>query len=298
MDKLITALFGFISAYLVFRQNDKGNELKYIINERQKWRDTIRDLSASFMGGTYNKNGNHKSLTNPELKLIREKIAVRLNPDDNEDKYILCLMDCYIKTTDEKCKEDIRKELRITFASILKHDWERVKNETKMERNLTSFILFLCSILTTLYAFSSFDFIPKKINFFTFKSFYEKNQNYSDLLFIELIVFVLSVFTIYQILKYLRWRRKYRIENNLCWLDLKKTKYEYKCSQCKNCNCQKIELENSDCTIFKCICKNENLNNLSCQRFFKSIFYYLNENNKAWNKYLGYSIRSRVSEKK
>ncbi len=128
MDKLLTALLGFISAYFVFRQNDKSNQLKYITEERQKWREKIRKLSVEFLTSELYENDN--SLVNPNLKRlknIRQQVAVRLNPNDVKDKYILCLMDCYIENKCALNKEEISERLSIAFASLLKYDWERAK---------------------------------------------------------------------------------------------------------------------------------------------------------------------------
>jgi len=126
MSEIITGLASSVVtltvAYFVFRKDDKANQLTYITDERRKWREKIRELSVTFMTG-----GKYNSLRNEELRDIREKVAVRLNPDDVEDKYILCLMDCYIENNCNLLKDKIRKKLSLAFASLLKHDWDRAK---------------------------------------------------------------------------------------------------------------------------------------------------------------------------
>ncbi len=207
-------MLGFASAYFLFRKDDKANQLRYITEEREKWREKIRELSVSFMTGVL-RNNEFTTFDNPELINIREQVAVRFNPNDEEDNYILCLMDCYIKNNCDLTRDKVRERLSVAFASLLKHDWERVKNEAKMESNSSKIVLFLFSLLVVTFIFTCNNFIPRKLNLFTYKLSYNKDLDFSDLFFWKSLVFVLAVLLFYQLFKYLRWRRKHRFENKL-----------------------------------------------------------------------------------
>jgi hypothetical protein len=261
MDKVITAILGFIGAYFVFRQNDKGNQLKYITEERAKWRQKIRKLSVEFMTSELYENG--AELINPNRKKllkIREQIAVRLNPNDDEDNYILCLMDKYINIKNNR--DSIRNDLSIAFASLLKHDWERVKNEAKMESNTTKLVLLLISISIVTFLLTCLNWIPEKINLFTCKFSYKNNILFSNLYIWKTIFYILIILLIYKSLKYLKWRRQFRKENYLC--------YFFKTKEIKK-------------TMYDCICSEKQKTDIKC--------------NDIWNKYLGYTIRTKLSKK-
>jgi hypothetical protein len=260
MDNIIPAILGFISAYFVFYQKDKGNQLKFITSERQKWTEKIRELSVEFLTGVY-VNNELKQLNNQELRNIRQQVAVRLNPDDLDDKSILKLMDCYIENNCNISRKRIAELLIVSFSSLLKHDWERVKNETKMEGNSSKIILFLASVLIMTFFFSKANDILSKINFFEYRYFLSNNFSFYDLIFWKFIFFILSILLMYHLLKFLRWRRKFRFENNLKWCSLKKKKDSF-----SNCSFKIVE---------PCICTSQDKT----------------DNLKIWNKYLGYTIR-------
>ena len=257
---IVSSVVTLIGSYFVFKKNDKSNQLKYITKERQKWREKIRELSVEFIYSELYDNAtefiypNKKKLIN-----ISAQVAVRLNPNDDEDNYILCLMSCYMKN--ENVRESLREELNIAFASLLKHDWERAKNETKMKSNSSKIILFLISLFIVTSFFVCSNWIPEKINFFTYEACLKNNTSFSDLFFVKAIIYVLLILLGYQFLKYLRWRRNFRKENNLTYFfkekDLKRK------------------------SIYRCVCENKKSVNITC--------------NEVWNKYLGYTTRNKLS---
>jgi hypothetical protein len=260
MDKFIPALLGFITAYFVFRQNDKGNQLKYITHERADWREKIRLLSVTFISGICQKNPT-KQLTKEELINIREQIVVRLNPKDEEDYKIICLMDCLIENECSLIKDKIRKKLSISFASLLKHDWERAKNETKMESNSSKILLFLISFLIVTLFFNCINWIPEKYDLKSYELCFKDELLISKLVFWKTILYACLNLLLYNLLKYLRWRRKYRFENGFNFFF--KNKHLTK-SNWTDCKCDVFQIENITC-------------------------------NNAWNKYLGYVKRSKIS---
>ncbi len=84
-----------------------------------------------------------------------------------------------------------------------------------MESNSTKIILFLIAFSLVTAFFNCIGLIPKKNNFFTYKLTYQNGKPFSDLVFWKAILYLLLTLLIYQFLKYLRWRRKYRFENQL-----------------------------------------------------------------------------------
>ena len=86
---------------------------KSIIEERQKWRDTLRTLLPDLLNGADRDS---------QLK-IRDSIALRLNPYHDEDR--LRLIDEFI----EEPSRDSADAIVIQFQILLKHDWERAKIE-------------------------------------------------------------------------------------------------------------------------------------------------------------------------
>ena len=216
MSELITALLGFISAYFIFKQNDKSNQLKYITEERQKWREKIRELSVEFISGKTT-NGKHRKLNKSEFENIKEQVAVRLNPDDDEDRYILCIMDCYIKTGEEK----LLKCLSSAFAYLLKHDWERAKSEAKMKSNSFKVFLLLLSVLMVFFAISMSGIILEGIFLLWLKigeniiiGDSNMEMSYFRIEFFHLLVNVLLVLVAYQALKFFCWLIGCTFENS------------------------------------------------------------------------------------
>ncbi len=208
MEIFITFLSTLIGSYFLFKKNDKANQLKFITAERQKWREKIRELSVAFMTDEFEEN-EHIRLSDQKLMNIREQIAVRLNPRDDHDKYILCLMDCFINNTNNR--NEIRIKLSIAFSNLLKHDWDRVKIEAKMQSNSVKMLIILISIfLTNL-------FFHNSINgplIFNFEHFFISNYSFFRITTFNIFLFALLFFTIYELLKFIIWYFKSCIENH------------------------------------------------------------------------------------
>lgn len=150
MDILLAAILGFLTSFLAFKKNDKKNQLKYITQERKEWRQKIRKLSVEFI----NDDKDDKDDKLDTLLKHRTEIAINLNPYDKKDKYIIKLMDNYINS-DEVNKTKLKKKLTKEFSRLLKHDWDRVKQETKS----TSIFSFPKIIFFTILAYFLVDFI-------------------------------------------------------------------------------------------------------------------------------------------
>jgi hypothetical protein len=189
MSELITGIVSsivtLIGSYFVFKQNDKSNQLKYITEERQKWRERIRELSVEFL--TKELHIDNSTIVNPnikELNKIRHQVAVRLNPNDEEDEKLLELMSDYItsfKTSNYVDLEKKSNEIQNSFAELLKHDWDRAKAETKEKRvvNLLELILV---------AFVSFQ---------TFRFYIHTNRFKNPTSECDLLFYILGVLTIF-----------------------------------------------------------------------------------------------------
>jgi len=98
--------------------NDKNYSLKYITEERQKWRIEIRDKISEFCNPTERTN----------LRILKTEIRLRINPKDDEDQKIVKCMESIIKG-DESTREKYREQLEELVSHLLKHDWERAKRE-------------------------------------------------------------------------------------------------------------------------------------------------------------------------
>ena len=149
---IVSSVVTLIGSYFVFKQNDKSNKLKYITEERQKWREKIRELSVEFLTKELLIDNSIKANPNiKELSKIRHEVAVRLNPNDYQDNNLLKLMSEYISLVikiDAGELENKRDEIQNSFAELLKHDWDRAKAETNEKRVFNLLELILVAFLS------------------------------------------------------------------------------------------------------------------------------------------------------
>ena len=103
---IFTGLISFWSVNRAIRQ-------RVVIEERQKWRDSLRTVVPQLVNSP-----------DPKARIsLRDEIALRLNPI--KDSAALRLMDQYILTNSRNDAE----MLIAHFQWMLKHDWERSKLE-------------------------------------------------------------------------------------------------------------------------------------------------------------------------
>lgn len=102
----------FISAWVARVNSERNIYIDNITKERAKWRESIRRISSEYPGAD----------KKDQLKLQIE-LASRLNPYDPED---IQLLESLRNVTAEDAQE-----LTIRTSLLLKHDWERAKNEAK-----------------------------------------------------------------------------------------------------------------------------------------------------------------------
>ena len=119
-----------ISAIIAYSTLKKQSNLQYITSERQKWRETIREIAEKLNGANYNKT-----------KELLVQLKVRINPygkDLKKGALDYYYKDGHIWELIQKIEEKPldRKDLQnrqnrmIEYLSLLlKSDWERSKQE-------------------------------------------------------------------------------------------------------------------------------------------------------------------------
>lgn len=112
----------FLTSWFVKASSDKSVRIENITGERKEWRDRLRELVVVTATAFHEK----KCLP---LKEIEAELIVRLNPEDNKDIEILeCFKKLYVDW-----KTDDLEEFNDRVSCLLKHDWERVKQECSTE---------------------------------------------------------------------------------------------------------------------------------------------------------------------
>lgn len=157
MDNNLTAISTFLGAiigasitYIVSRRESK---LKYITEERQKWREEIREIAENIERGKQD-----------NLSVALTKLKVRLNAYGMnkkkeyylEDAHIFNIIDDINKCEGSYKKIKENKKILINYLSfLLKFDWERSKAEVNEDvYNLLSIILLFVGCLSGFFVFN------------------------------------------------------------------------------------------------------------------------------------------------
>ncbi|HFG1962967.1 hypothetical protein [Vibrio cholerae] len=115
-----SGIFGSLITLLFTRYDkDKSIIIHNVTQERQKWREKIRDLVVDI-----NENsiaGNWKKVTE-----ARAQFQVLINPYDKNDKDIINRL----ISLEVNKQTSTLVEINDSISRLLKHDWERVKKET------------------------------------------------------------------------------------------------------------------------------------------------------------------------
>ncbi|KAF6630603.1 hypothetical protein H6F38_14345 [Paenibacillus sp. EKM208P] len=129
LNKLLTIAFpaSILTAILasIFNKftNDKNQSLKYITEERAKWREFVRDSVSKICASNYGEESR---------KAVITRLKLSLNPLDGKRNFLdVNILDILNKILDYKSTPDDLKELSYLVGLLLKYDWERSKNETK-----------------------------------------------------------------------------------------------------------------------------------------------------------------------
>lgn len=115
-----------VTAIIGKMNNDKNQSLKYITEERAKWREFVKVSASKIYSGKYDK-------TKETQKSVITHLMLSLNPlkytsDNKLDNRIRELLE---EIESGNRRPEILKEFRYCIGTLLKHDWERSKNEAK-----------------------------------------------------------------------------------------------------------------------------------------------------------------------
>ena len=132
---IIGGIVGAISAQSIVQRRI---QMENVTQERAKWRSKIRCL-ASKVHETIMMKGD-PDFRKEELDRLQNQFRALLNPDDSEDQKIIGKIDCIIgeaccKPESTDCcrakAADHAKDFGELISYLLKHDWERAKEEVK-----------------------------------------------------------------------------------------------------------------------------------------------------------------------
>lgn len=104
---------------------DKNVRIENITKQRKEWRDHLRSLVRQI------NEAFHKPETT-QIKVLTAELQIRLNPGDRNDNMILETL----HRLPQGAVQDLDQFNR-QMAALLKHDWERVKNEASNPPALT-----------------------------------------------------------------------------------------------------------------------------------------------------------------
>jgi hypothetical protein len=101
--------------------------IENVTQERTKWREKIRDLAKEISAASILAPAEFAN----SIPHLRRQLELNLNPSDPADREILRLL--------TELQPNDSGTIEVLFASIaclLKHDWERVKRETSLRRQI------------------------------------------------------------------------------------------------------------------------------------------------------------------
>lgn len=145
VSAIVTALFGFFSS-------KRQNTLKYITEEREKWRDEMRIIAEDV---------EQSKVDNINVKLTKIKVRINaygsmMETDYQRDGHIWKLIRELEKGTESKEVFEKKKRVLIDYISLLlKADWERSKVEVRgaFQKAVKCVLALLSVILFSFYYF-------------------------------------------------------------------------------------------------------------------------------------------------
>lgn len=120
---ILSFLGGCFFSFLKARKDEKVIQIENVTKERKEWRIYLRKWLEDFC------SFNIDNLDKIEKSKIRSQLISRINLKDEYDVNLLETLDKILKLKEKD--EDLIEELQVKISLLLKHDWERVKNETK-----------------------------------------------------------------------------------------------------------------------------------------------------------------------
>ncbi|MEZ8370215.1 hypothetical protein AB6C94_12415 [Vibrio splendidus] len=126
MTELVTILgsgviAGLVAGLVTIRTTERKIAIENITQQRQVWRDKVREKAKCVTQAIDN-----KSIS--QLSLLTTEFSHLLNPLEGEDYEIIKLLSKFKEGTycPEKHSEFVER-----IALLLKHDWDRAKHEAK-----------------------------------------------------------------------------------------------------------------------------------------------------------------------
>lgn len=148
-----TVISGIITALFNMMQHNNTNSLKYITEERQKWREKIRDIAKNIEAYQYSSDDKDKQ----KLKEILVELKVNINPYGKgkdtaymEDGHIWAMIEKLegIQETQDKDEFSRDKNKLIDYLSyLLKYDWERAKYEVEKKSHWILWLKVCCACI-------------------------------------------------------------------------------------------------------------------------------------------------------
>jgi len=196
--KIISIILGssflasLITALISKRNNDKNNTLKYVTDERQKWRILIKERVVELV-----------TTSEDEIKQkIIAELQLNLNPNDKEDIKIITAIKKIVSEPNDSEKN--KAEVLNLVAKLLKHDWERAKVEAS--NSFWSHKVIVATSITW--------FVVRIVFYDSTIVYYIRNQNYFKGMFSKLCFIIIIICTLHIILKnidkYFSKKVKYR----------------------------------------------------------------------------------------
>lgn len=136
---IVTSLFNFVTS-------QRADSLKYITEERRKWREELRVIALELECADF-----------CNIKLILTKIKVRINAYGNipgsslkEDKHIWEEINLISKSVIDNDLESFnfhKEKLGFYISMLLKYDWERAKYEVSGQKSVKlGFVMLIVGI--------------------------------------------------------------------------------------------------------------------------------------------------------
>ena len=123
---IIGGVIGVISTQAV---TQRRIQMENVTQERAKWRERIRCLAPE-VHNVLTMNGNPE-FRKAELRRLYNIFSSLLNPDDCYDKKIMKCIDPDFDCPNSDCKQKRAECFGKLISYLLKHDWERAKEEIK-----------------------------------------------------------------------------------------------------------------------------------------------------------------------
>ena len=114
-------LAGLVAGLVTLRTTERKIAIENITQQRQVWREKIREIANQIHARYRAGEKNNVLAKYIELQLL-------LNPNDIDDKSIL---DTLWLMASEESQSELDVEFAEKLSLLLKHDWDRAKNEAK-----------------------------------------------------------------------------------------------------------------------------------------------------------------------